>query len=147
MLRDVLNRLYLDIKRTNMQTLSTALRQNFSEDILAKVITEDVKNDKSKIIIIDGVRRPADITYLKKLPGFKLVYVTAGLKTRYERLIKRGENKDDNNKTFEQFMNDHKAETELAIPELGKEANIKIDNNGGLEELYRQIDAIIRDDG
>ena len=48
-LRDVLSRLYLPIVRANLQKLSTALRQNFSEDIFAKIIAEDVKNDPMKL--------------------------------------------------------------------------------------------------
>lgn len=142
-LRDVLKRLYLKINRKNMQDISRVLRESFGQSLLAKVITEDVKNDQNKIIIVDGVRRPADIEYLTKLPEFKLAYITANIKTRYERIIKRGENVDDLNKTFEQFIKDHQAETELLIPEIGKTAKIKIDNNGDYEALYKQIDEII----
>lgn len=142
-LRDVLKRLYLEIMRENMQNVSSALRETFGQNLLAKVITEDVKNARNKIIIVDGVRRPADIEYLTKLPGFKLVYITADTKIRYERIIKRGENEDDLNKTFEQFVKDNQAEAELLIHEIGKTADIKIDNNGSFEELYAQIDKII----
>lgn len=144
-LRDALNRLYLEINRENLQTLSTILRKNFSEDILAKVIAKDVEEDKNNIIVIDGIRRPADIIYLKKLPEFKLIAINADIKKRYERLIIRGENEDDKNKTFEQFIKDHKAEPELEIPNLMKTADIQIDNNGGYEELYALIDKVIEE--
>jgi len=142
-LRDILKRLYLEINRENMQKVSLVLREGFGQDLLAKVITEDVKNDSGKIIIVDGVRRPADIEYLTKLPEFKLIYITAHIKTRYERIIKRGENADDLNKTFEQFQKDHEAETELLITKIGETAKIKIDNNGDYEALYKQINEII----
>ena len=49
MLRDALNRLYVEINRKNMQKLSTILRQNFGEDLMAKVIAEDVKRDIIKL--------------------------------------------------------------------------------------------------
>jgi dephospho-CoA kinase len=55
-LRDILNRLYLPIKRENMQDISTFLRQRFGEDLLAKIITEDVKNDPHEIVVVDGIR-------------------------------------------------------------------------------------------
>lgn len=145
-LRDILSRLYVDISRENMQALSPALRALFGQDILARVISKDVQNDNNKVIIIDGIRRFADIEYLKELPEFKLVYITADIGKRYERIIKRGENTDELNKTFEQFRKDHEAETELEIPKVGATAHIKIDNNGSLEELYKQIDNIIKSD-
>lgn len=142
-LRDVLKRLYMEINRANMQDVSRILREQFGQTLLAKVISEDVKNDPNKVIVIDGIRRFADIKYLKQLPEFKLIYITADIKTRHERLIKRGENADDLNKTFEQFIKDNQAEAELEIPEIGATADIKVDDNGTLESLYEQIDKII----
>jgi dephospho-CoA kinase len=142
-LRDVLKRLYLETSRENMQSASQTLRETFGQNLLAKVITEDVKNDQNRIIIVDGVRRPADIEYLAKLPEFKLVYITANIKIRYERIIRRNENEDDKTKTFEQFVKDNQAEAELLIHEIGQTTDFKIDNNGGFEELYAQVDKII----
>lgn len=143
MLRDVLNRLYVPIRRENMQKLSTVLRQNFGEDLMAKVIAEDVKRDNNKIIVVDGVRRLADIKYLKELPGFYLVAIETDQKIRYERLIKRSENEGDVNKPFEQFLQDEQGEAERQIPEVMSQADYKFNNNGSYEELYAQIDELI----
>ena len=66
-LRDILNRVGQDITRHNMQTLSTVMRENFGEDLLAKVIAEDARKDNHQIVIVDGVRRMADIKYLSPL--------------------------------------------------------------------------------
>jgi len=142
-LRDVLNRVYLPITRENMQNLSTILRHRFGEDLLAKIIAEDVKNDAHEIIVVDGIRRAADMVYLKKIPGFILVSIEVEAKTRYERLVKRQENADDASKTYEQFLADGKKEAELEIPEVMATANYKIDNNGTFESLYQQIENII----
>ncbi|MFA6300872.1 MAG: AAA family ATPase [Candidatus Paceibacterota bacterium] len=144
-LRDLLGRLYLENSRENLSKLSTALRKNFSEDILAKVIYEDVKKDEREIIVVDGVRRLADIVYLKKLPGFRLVFIDADIEKRYQRIILRGENVDDKNKSFEQFRKDHELETELQIADLKKVADVVVDNNGNLEDLYKQVDKIIKE--
>lgn len=143
MLRDVLKRLYIEDTRENMQHISTILRKNFGEELMAKVIFHDAKDSQSEIVVIDGIRRLADIAYLKDLPHFKLIYVEVSMDKRYERITKRGENPDDNSKTMEQFKKDHEAETELQIKELKKYANYIIDNNGNVEDLYRKIDDII----
>ena len=67
-LRDILERIDLPNSRENMQELSTILRQKFGEDILAKAIASDAIKLKSNIVIVDGVRRMADIKFLKNTP-------------------------------------------------------------------------------
>lgn len=144
MLDDILNRLYLEITRRNLQLTSTMIRKNFGEDIMARVMAEDVKNDKNKIIVVDGARRVADIKYLKKIPGFKLIKVEANIKVRFQRLLKRTEKKDDTKKTFKQFLADHKREADREVPQLMKRADMELDNDGSLKNLYKQIDKMIK---
>jgi len=143
MLRDVTKRMHQEESRDNLQNISTCLRQCFGEDILAKVMAEDVKKDSSEIIVIDGVRRLPDIKYLKEIPGFKLIYIETDLEKRYERIVKRGENSDDLNKTFEEFQKDQEKEAEQQIRGLKFEADFTVDNNGSLEDLYKQLDEIL----
>jgi dephospho-CoA kinase len=143
MLRDLLGRVYLPENRENMQKMSTIMRENFFDDILSSVIAKDVEKDQHQIIAIDGVRRLADISYLQKIPGFKLVYIDARMEKRYERIVGRGENTDDTTKTFEDFKGDHEREAERQIKDLKNQAEYVIDNNGSLEELHKQIDNII----
>lgn len=145
MLRDVLERMYLDITRENMQKISTVLRQNFSEDIMAKVMAEDVKKDESQVIIVDGVRRLADIKYLRELEGFKLVAIEANPRIRYERLVKRAENKGDADKSYEQFLKEESGEAEAQIPEVMAAADTVIDNNGSFEDLEKQVAEVLEE--
>ncbi|KKP68692.1 MAG: hypothetical protein UR66_C0004G0092 [Candidatus Moranbacteria bacterium GW2011_GWE1_35_17] len=143
-LRDVAKRMYLEESRENLQKISTLMRDGFDEDILSMVIYKDVEKDSHEIIAIDGVRRMSDIVFLEKIPEFKLIYVETDLKTRYERITKRDENVDDGEKTFDEFKKDNKREAETQIKYLKDEVAFVIDNNGTLEELYAQIDAIIK---
>lgn len=143
MLRDILDRIYLEHSRGNMQNLSTALRQTFGEDTMAKVMFEDTKKDEHEVVVIDGVRRTADIKYLRQLPEFKLIYIDADIKKRYERIIKRGENPDDATKTFEQFEKDQLGEADAQIRSLKDQADFVIDNNGTFNDLYNQVDKIV----
>jgi dephospho-CoA kinase len=142
-LRDVLKRLDIDVSRENLQKLSTILRSGFGEDLLAKVIATDASKLNSDIVIVDGVRRMADIKYLKDLPNFYLIKVEVDAKLRYERMKNRNENVGDKDKTFEQFLNDQNNEAEKGIPEVMNFAKLSIENNGTLDELYYQTDKII----
>ncbi len=143
MLRDILDRLYIEQSRENIQTLSKALRKSFGNDLFSKVLCEDAKKDRRNLIIIDGIRRSPELLYLKKLKNFKLIYVTANLDIRLERIKKRGENSDDTKKTLAQFKRDEKSEVENEIPKIGKTADFIIDNNGSEKELYKQLDILI----
>jgi len=143
-LRDIANRMYLEESRENLQKISTMMRENFDDNILSMVIYKDVENDNNQIIAIDGVRRMADIEFLKKIPEFKLVYVDTTMENRYERITKRGENVDDKSKTFEDFKKDHEREAELQIKDLKNIADFVVGNDGSLEDLYLQIDKIIQ---
>lgn len=144
MLRDVLKRLRLPEDRATIQKLSTWLRKEFGEDLLAKVMFEDAKNDTHALIVIDGVRRLQDVKYLREIPEFKLCYISAPMKTRYERLVLRGENADDKDKTYAQFEKDHEGEPEQEIAKLEAFAAEVIDNTGTLPELQQTLDAIIK---
>ncbi len=143
-LRNILGRLHKEVSRKNLQKLSTSLRQTFGEDTLAKVIAKDVKNSDKKIIVVDGIRRMEDIKYLKEIPGFKLTRVVVESKIRYERLTKRSENSDDQEKTFEDFLEDEKRETELEIPVVMRKAELEIDNNSSPEDLINNIKELLK---
>lgn len=144
MLRDMLARVYLPDSRDNMQKLSTFLRQNFSEDIMSKVIAKDVENDQNPLVVVEGIRRPADIIYLKANLGFHLIYITAKPKIRWERAVKRNENPGDDKKTLEKFLQDEQAEAESKIHALGATAKYTINNDGDFTTFYAQIETIIQ---
>jgi dephospho-CoA kinase len=138
-----LDRLDLEKSRDNMQKISTVLRQNFGEDVLARILASDAKKLDSDIVVVDGVRRLADIKYLQELAGFRLWAIDADSQIRYQRMLERNENAGDTEKTFEKFMAEHEAESDREVPIVMAQAKIKIDNNGGTEDLYRQIDGFI----
>jgi dephospho-CoA kinase len=143
-LRDILDRVYVQQSRQNIAALSLALRKNFGEDVLAKSMYHDVQNDTHDIVVIDGVRRLEDISYLRELPEFKLVFINADMETCYERSVKRGENDGDTTKTFEEFRRDHEADADARIVDMKNYANHIIENDGTYQELYAQVDGIIK---
>lgn len=144
-LRDILARLYLEKNRANMQQLSQILRENFAQDILANVVAQDANKALAEIVCIDGVRRPKDLEYLRQMPNFYLAAIEADQRTRYERMLQRGQNPGESatELSFEQFQKNESAEAESLIDEVAKEAKFKINNDGSMEDLYRQIEEIL----
>lgn len=142
-MRDVLDRLHLDETREHLSKLSHTLRQAFGEDVFSKAIETEVLRERQGIIIIDGVRRSSDIEFARKQPDFTLIYVEADIQKRYDRIKNREQNADDTEKTFQEFLHDHTLETEVTIPLLRTEADHIVNNDGALEDLYRQADDIM----
>lgn len=143
MLRDALDRFYIPKNRDNLIKLSEIMRGTFGEDLMAKTMAHDAEASHAPLVVVEGIRRPADIEYLKRLPGFVLVEIFAEPRVRYERLTARKENLDDATKTFEQFLADHERSTETSIPAVLRSATEHIDNNGPREDLHRLLDGLV----
>lgn len=139
--RDIAKRLYLPETRDTLVKTSEAVRSAFGEDILAKVIVQDMSHDENPIIMLDGIRRVTDVVF--DLPNFVLVEVFADMEARLKRIQARGENPDDTTMTLEQFKANHERSTEKSIAEIAARATERIDNNGSEEELHNQIDALV----
>ena len=142
-LRDILKRLAVETGRENLQKVSLALRTEFGDDILAKAIAKDIKEDKHEIVVIDGIRRLNDIKYLRLIHGFILIRIVAEEKLRFMRVVFRNENPGDDQKTYEDFLNDEKAEAEIEIPRVMAKAEMEIYNEDTMVELERNIDKVL----
>ncbi len=142
-LRDILDRIYLDQTRKNIQDISIALRQFFGENVLSQTLAQDIRKSRKKIMAIDGMRRMADAEDIKKLGKIRVVYIESDPEIRFKRLSKRAENVGDRSKNFKQFMKDHDKETEKTILNLRKKADFVIKNDRTKKEFYKKIDEII----
>lgn len=143
-LRDILKRLSITENRESLARLSEVVRQAFGDDILAQAMAHDAATTTAPLVIVEGIRRIADLTYLRKLPNFVLVAIEADAHVRYERLIKRGENAGEQSKTWEEFQKDQALSTELTIAEVLNLADEHINNNGTPQELETKLDDILK---
>jgi len=144
-MRDLLQRLYLPSSRDNLIQISIVLRQEFGHDLFAKTMAEDIKHDEQhEYIVVEGIRREEDITYLKLLPNFHMIGIAGDIQTRYHRLTSRHEKSDDQQKTYDDFVADHQRETEKSIVPLMEKTEYLIHNNGTIEDFYTEIQNIIQ---
>lgn len=128
----------LPLTRANLQKLAQVL-EDFGAGTVAHGLEKQIQNAEAEIIILDGIRWKPDVELLKKFPEHKLVYITADPKLRFERLKSRGEKDGEADMTYEQFLKEEKAPNELLIPEIGSEADFKVENNGSLEEFKEAV--------
>lgn len=138
-LRDILDVLDIEKSRENLIQLSEVIRNGFTQDALQHALVHRLKNDPVPLIVLDGVRRIADLDGLDALGNFHLVSVDAPLETRFERLHARGENVGETTRTLESFKKIEHAPTEVTIADVEARADVHIDNSGDREQLEKKI--------
>ncbi len=132
------------VTRDNLIKLATELRRMHGVKVLTEMISERITY--KDIWCISGVRFPEEVEFLKGFYGdvFLLLKVECDEEKRYERVKTRG-TKGESDMTIEEFRKTDKKATEKVIDKTMKMANLSLDNNGTKEELYRQIDDMMKE--
>lgn len=140
-LRRTLDDIYIEFNRPNLIKLAITLKNNFGQAVLMESMLKEVEKTDSDLIVVDGIRMPGDTEPFKREYGndFKLIYVTADAKVRYERSRARGEKAEEAKASFEEFLAKDGEETEKYIPEVGKTADFTINNDGTKDDLEKRI--------
>lgn len=90
--------------RESLQNVGNETRAWFGGDALAKLtaghVLIDLVSGKYRIIF-DSIRNPEEVLFLKKIPGFTLIAVTASREKRFKNIIAR--NRPTDPKTWEDF--------------------------------------------
>jgi|Deesub1362B_J571_1020462.scaffolds.fasta_scaffold02176_6 dephospho-CoA kinase len=141
-LKDILQRLNLELKRENFIALGSALRREFGDGVIAWALKRDILTSEAQVVIVDGVRYPEEVEMIRSFENSVLIYIDASPEVRYQRAVKRGE-KGEATISYEEFLKNDSAETEKRIAELAKLADYHIENNGPLEELYAALDCLL----
>lgn len=141
-LDEILNGLDLPVSRRNEIDLGLGLRKIFGDGVLGKAVVKRAQAASQDLVVINGIRMD-EMKNMKEL-GAKVIYITSPIEVRYERYKNRHEKADDGVMTFEQFKEQEKELTEVGIPELGKQADFKVENIANQEDLYKKIEEILK---
>lgn len=128
-----------ETSRDNLIHMGNRLREKFGADILAKLVMKKIRGKA----IIDSIRNPEEVQYLRKRKDFILLAVDAPVELRYERAKKRG--RAESASTLQEFM--AKEAEEMTDQAKGQQlqkcmelADIKIVNDSTLENLYQKLE-------
>lgn len=140
-IRDALRKDGKEDTRDNLIEKGNELRKNYGPDILARMAMERVKGKA----VIDSIRNPSEIEYLRKEKEFILLAIDAPVELRYERVKRRG--RQESVSTLEEFAK--KEKEEMTDSEKGQQlhscmkmADIIIMNDGTLEDLHLKLEEI-----
>jgi len=128
--------------RDNLIRMGNRLREEFSADILARRVMEKVRGKA----VIDSIRNPGEVAYLRKQDGFVLIAVDAPLELRFERVMRRGRVESAGDlqsfaaKEAEEMGAGETSQQLLACMET---ADIRVWNDGSIQDLHRKLEDLL----
>ncbi len=138
----------LTITRESLNMVSNDLRQNLGSDILAKRTAEIIEQEGSEFVVVDAIRNPAEINFLKQKFQAKIIGIVADQKKRFDLFMKRGTNTTGIS-SWEEFKALDDAELiqegkyKQQVNECLKFTDAIIENNGTFDDLNAKIDETI----
>ena len=130
--------------RDNMVVTANNLRAKYSPSFIIEELYKLAK-EKGENAVIESIRTPGEIDFLKKQGYFLLLAIDADPKIRYERIIDRKSSTDDID--FNTFVANEKREFTSDDPNkqnLKKcidQADIVLNNDGTINDLYQQLES------
>jgi dephospho-CoA kinase len=143
-LKDTLTLWFLEQTRMNFKKLATALNTNFGGAALGHATLKRALSQDAEVVVMAGLRWNGDLERLRAYHGL-LVYVTADIKIRFERVRIRKEKTNEQGITFDKFVEENNAPNEISVTRLGAQADFRIDNNGSLDEFREKIRVFVRE--
>ena len=127
----------------NLGKLMLQLREKNGPGAIANLLTDQIQNSQSNIIIIDGIRSIAEIEVLKNVGSVKLLSIEATADTRFKFLKARG--RSDDPETKEKFAERDNREISVGIDQSISIADETISNNDlTLDELTELAHTVIK---
>ncbi len=130
----------LPITRENLQNVGDSLRHKFGSAILAELIAPLIKKNPESLCVVDSIRNPAEVAYLKKQFDATIIGIVASPKKRFELMQIRGRDYDP--KTWEEFVKAEERDRGIGQENHGQQveaclrmADLLLDNNGTLSDF------------
>jgi dephospho-CoA kinase len=138
------------VNRDSMVLVANGLRKNNSPSYITDCLYEKALIT-GKNSIIESIRTPGEVYSLREKGSFYLLAIDADPKVRYERISLRKSETD--NISFETFLDNEKREMNSTDPNAQNIkkcmdlADFKLWNNGTMEQLNRQVEAVLNEIG
>jgi dephospho-CoA kinase len=137
------------LNRAQMQDLGNRLRRQGGAGVLGRMVRELIEASGPVPWVIDGIRNPAEVLELKKMPGFILIGIDSDEETILARMRQRGRPTDTVSEA--ELRAALAREWGVGEPEGGQQvgptmamADLVIANNGSLAELEAGLDAALK---
>ena len=141
-IREELKKDGIEPTRDNLIRKGNELRAACGADFLARQVMEKVE-DKA---VIDSIRNPEEVRFLKSKINFILLAIDADVGLRYERVKKRGRN--ESAATLQEFIEKENEENttnpmQQQLHTCLEMADFTVLNEGSLEDLFNKLEKFL----
>jgi dephospho-CoA kinase len=144
-LREGLTKRGIEVNRDTLTEFGNNLRKNAGAQIIAEITFWRAIHSRYEKVIIDGIRNPAEINFLRGEADTVVIAVKTSDETRRERYLSRSKDRSEDLALIEAF--DKQNEIELSTDEFGQNlpqciqmADYGINNEGDLDDLDREVE-------
>lgn len=143
LLRDIAASLELSHERGSLVKIGTTLRERFGNDILARGIMRSIETEESNSIVIDSIRNPGELIFLRQNSGAYIIGLTMSPERRYQLMMEK--NRPGDPKNWGEFLGLLNREQGVGQTENGIQvqrclelADTIIVNDGTLKDLHEK---------
>lgn len=128
----------------NLGKMANRLRAERGMDAIAILCVDAVKEQKCPLVLIDGIRGDAEVRVFREhFPGFRLIAIDTQFEKRFARLCER--KRSDDVGTEEGLLTRDKRELGWGLGNALKLADIRVNNDGTLEDFTARVTDLIRE--
>lgn len=118
------------------------LRKQRGEQYVAEVVSKKVEKFEDEVVVIDGVRSLAEVSYFKsKFGKVLLVAIVSSLQERFNRLRLRGRR--DDPRTLDDLRMRDNTELSAGVGKVIESADIVITNDGTLDDMWLKAKQVL----
>lgn len=125
---------------------ASRMREEHGQGIFAEKLIEEMDFDDDTILVIDGIRSPAEIEQLRGTTDCEctVVYIKVDSRIRYERIVDRGR-EDEDQMTYEDFLQRDNREISWGFDKIIEENYYDevIENESTFKDFESKIQATI----
>lgn len=138
-----------EFTRKTLQDMGDELRRKNGDAVLAEKAIESLLKQGKNRVVIEGIRNPGEVEFLKKNPNFVLIGVKANRELRFKRLLKRAKPWDP--KTYADFVKVDRRDLGIGQGKFGQQVgkclaycDFILTNNKDTKDLQRKVDALMK---
>lgn len=144
--REEADRRHISKTRDNLQDLGNSLRERYGSHVLAER-TLELLGDNYRQVVIDGLRNPAEIVFLRQALDITIMAINAPLERRLEWYLQRADGRGEDTPTVAGFHRANNRDLGIGEPDSGQQvsrclalSDIFIENDGSPRHLFEEVD-------
>lgn len=148
--RDEAYRLGISLTRKNLQDIGNELRENFGVEVLVlRCLT--LIPDEAKLVVIDGMRNPGEVRFVKDQLGGQIIGIDAPAELRLRWFLERAKRRGEDGVTEADFLRADSRDLGVGESSLGQQGSMTflmsdgVIFNDGSDRMMRECEGWLRE--